>query len=218
MRVLCVECSPLSLFHLKRNTRRIVPEATVRGCRTPEKALALARTEGCDVLLTEIDLGRAKWEGLFLAERIKSVNPRVNIVFVTVLSEQECAQQVLQLRVSGFVKKPYHLETLAEEFANLRYPVGAESEDSEIRVLLPPQLDDAVGGSVSPGEYVPGLYKEEAKDFFRQCVGEETYYRAMGGDDGRRQHYVAARVFLDQADWKKFTWIEQHGTLDGYPG
>ena len=110
------------------------------------------------------------------------------------------------------------LETLAEEFANLRYPVGAEGEDSEIRVLLPPQLDDAVGGSVSPGEYVPGLYKEEAKDFFRQCVGEETYFRAMGGDEGRRQHYVAARVFLDQADWKKFTWIEQHGTLDGYPG
>lgn len=167
MRVLCVENSPLSLYHLKRNTRRIVPEATILGCRTPEKALALARTKGCDVLLTEIDLGGAKWEGLFLSERIKRVNPRVNIIFVTVLSEQECAQQVLQLRVSGFVTKPYLLETLAEEFANLRYPIGAKvrylppNGASKIHMPYPHQLEEDSGGLASPVEYVSGLYKEE---------------------------------------------------------
>ena len=83
----------------------------------------MARSEGCDVLLTEIDLGGDKWEGLHLAEQVKSINPRVNIIFVTVCSEQECAEAVLRLRVSGFITKPYEPEALSEEFANLRYPI-----------------------------------------------------------------------------------------------
>ena len=223
MRILCVENSPLGLLHLKHNTRRIAPGATIRGCRDPEKAVALARKEGCDVLLTEIELNNSKWAGIFLARRIKSINPRVNIIFVTVLSERECAEEVLRLRVSGFVTKPYQLKTLAEEFANLRYPIAADAAcpspgaNADHYPLSPRQMEAVVGGKALPGRYVPGPYKEEAKAFFRQCVGDETYERAMGSDAGHRHHYVAARVCLNQTDWEKFTWIEQFGSLDGYP-
>ena len=68
------------------------------------------------------------------------------------------------------------------------------------------------------GVYAPGAYKDEAKAFFRLCVGAEIYERAMNSEAGRRHHYVAARAFLNQADWEKFVWIEQHGSLTGYPG
>ncbi len=67
------------------------------------------------------------------------------------------------------------------------------------------------------GVYQPGPFREEAKAFFRRCVGEETYERAMGSEAGRRHHYVAARAFLSQPDWERFVWIEQHGTLAGFP-
>ena len=39
----------------------------------------------------------------------------------------------------------------------------------------------------------------------------------MSSEAGRRHRYVAARAFLNQADWEKFVWIEQHGSLAGYP-
>ena len=123
MQILCVDRSALGLAQLKRNAGRAAPGAVIRSCRDPNEAMDLARKEGCDVLLTEIDLGTDKWEGLHLAERVKSVNPRVNIIFVTVCSERDCAEALLRLRVSGFVTKPYAPETLTEEFANLRYPV-----------------------------------------------------------------------------------------------
>lgn len=83
--------------------------------------------------------------------------------------------------------------------------------------LHPDQLDVITGGGYVPGKYVPGLYAETAKAFFRQCVGDETYTRAMSSEAGQRHHYVAARTFLNQADWEKFCWIEQFGSLDGYP-
>ncbi len=53
--------------------------------------------------------------------------------------------------------------------------------------------------------------------FFRSCVGEETYTRAMTCKAGRLHHYVAARAFLNQADWEELVWVEEHGSLDSFP-
>ena len=219
MRVLCVDSSCLSLSRLKRSVRRIVPGADVRCCRDPGDALTSAGWDGCDVLLSEIDIGRNKWEGLKLAERIKESNPQVNIVFITALSERECAEDVLRLRVSGFLTKPWREEALAEEFRNLRYPVAGYAADAAAAQELPPACLRAVGGGTAAlGVYQPGFrYREAALAFFRQRVGEETYAHAMSSEAGRH-HYVAARIYLDQADWEKFVWIEQYGSLDGFPG
>ena len=122
MKVLCVDPSPWGLLELKHEVRLIAPGAVVRGCRSSEKAIALAMAEGCDVLLTEIDFGGPRWEGLELAKRVKGINPAVNIIFVTAYSERDYAKEVIQLRVSGFVRKPYEEKELARQFSNLLYP------------------------------------------------------------------------------------------------
>jgi|GEM_PF-3332331 len=82
-----------------------------------------------------------------------------------------------------------------------------------------PRTDPSVpnGGREELGRYSPGAYQKEAREFFKACVGEETYDRAMSMEAGRRHHYVAARAFLQQRDWEKFCWIEQHGSLEDYP-
>ena len=121
MKILCVDRSPWGLTDLKRTVKAIKPDAVIHGCRDPEAALSLAKNEGCDVLLTEIDMGCSKREGLDFAARMQAVNPEVNIIFVTTFSEWDFARDVIQMRVSGFVRKPYKQEQLAREFAHLRY-------------------------------------------------------------------------------------------------
>ena len=123
MNIFCIARSPLELMDLKHRVKRIQPEAAIYGCREPEAALSLARSEGCDVLLTDIDLGGPLREGLNFARRMQAVNPKVNIIFVTTFEEQDYAKDVIQMRVSGFVRKPYKTAQLAEEFAHLRYAV-----------------------------------------------------------------------------------------------
>ena len=124
MKVLCVERDIFQLGHMKREEKRIVPDARVTACRSPSKAKEIVETEGCDVLLTGIDMGGGKTEGIRLARTIKEINPRVNIIFVTVCGEWEHAAAIFQLRPSGYVRKPYESQRLAEEFANLRYATG----------------------------------------------------------------------------------------------
>ena len=86
------------------------------------------------------------------------------------------------------------------------------------RALSLNQLDSVSGGAPVLGVYSPGPYKEEAKAFFKECVGDDAYEREMSCDAGRLHHYVPARIFLTQPDWEKFCWIEQYGTLDSFPG
>lgn len=121
MQIMCVDHSPWGLMELEHTVKQVMPKAAVHGCRDPGKAIELAHLHGCDILLIEIDLGGPKWEGLDFAEEIKKVNPRVNIIFVTDLPEREYAKEVVGLRISGYVRKPYGRQELAEEFAHLRY-------------------------------------------------------------------------------------------------
>ena len=71
---------------------------------------------------------------------------------------------------------------------------------------------------VSGGAYVPGAYKAEALAFLKECLGDARFNRILGNESNRRHPYVAARVFLSDADWDKYVWIERNGSLDGFWG
>lgn len=121
MKVLCVDRDLFQLLKVKREVGKIVPDAHVLACRNPDHAAKLAAAEGCDVLLTGIDMGGGKYEGIDLALAVKEINPRVNIIFITVCDEREHAREILNMHASGYVRKPYKQQRLAEEFAHLRY-------------------------------------------------------------------------------------------------
>ena len=121
MIIVCVDNTPIMLQNLKENAEKAYPDADVQAFRTVEHALQYAEMIGCDILLCEINPPRL--EGLFLAEKIKNINPKVNIIFVTVCSESEHAKAVLKLKPSGYLTKEATNEQILEELQNLRYPV-----------------------------------------------------------------------------------------------
>ena len=107
---------------MEKDVQGILPEAELHCFNDPDQALAFAETEGCDVLLTEIELWSEKLGGIRLAREITKRNPRVQIIFVTVCGEYEVARELDDLHVSGFIPKPWMPEKLAAAFRNLRDP------------------------------------------------------------------------------------------------
>ena len=92
------------------------------------------------------------------------------------------------------------------------------NENEEIIELSADHLESINGGSNTLGVYRPGFrYKQESLRFLKECVGEAVYAKAMNSDAGRVHHYTVARAFLGQTDWEKFVWIEEFGSLDGFP-
>lgn len=122
MTIICVDNTPIMLQYLEENALAAFPNADVQTFLTTEAALNYAKTVGCDVLLCEINPPRL--DGLFLAEKIQKINPKVNIIFVTVCSESEHAKAVMRLKPSGYLTKEATNAQILEELQNLRYPVA----------------------------------------------------------------------------------------------
>ena len=123
MKIIHVDDSRYALEEMQEQIPRIVPEAELHSFNHPDQALAFAEAEGCDVLLTEIELWPEKLGGIRLARAMKKLNPRVQIIFVTVCSEYEVAGELTGLPISGFLPKLWKSEELAAAFQNLRCPV-----------------------------------------------------------------------------------------------
>ena len=121
MTIVCVDNIPIMLQSLKENANKAYPYADVQAFLSTESALDYVKRFGCDVLLCEINPPRL--EGLFLAERVKEINPKVNIIFVTVCSENEYAKAVMKLKPSGYLTKEASGAQILEELWNLRYPI-----------------------------------------------------------------------------------------------
>ena len=121
MTIVCVDNTPIMLQSLKENADKAYPYADVQTFLSAELALDYAETFGCDILLCEINPPRL--EGLFLAEKVKKINPKVNIIFVTVCSESEHAKAVMRLKPSGYLTKEAASTEILEELQNLRYPI-----------------------------------------------------------------------------------------------
>ena len=122
MTIVCVDNTPIMLQSLKESADKAYPYADVQTFLNEESALDYVEKFGCDVLLCEINPPRL--EGLFLAEKVKKINPKVNIIFVTVCSESEHAKAVMRLKPSGYLTKEATGEQILDELRNLRYPVG----------------------------------------------------------------------------------------------
>ena len=94
---------------------RLMPSTPLR----LTKVLGFVKDNGCDVLITEIEMDGI--DGLILARNVQKQNPKVNIIFLTVCDAKEHAREVFNIRPSGYLLKPATEEQLEYELHNLRY-------------------------------------------------------------------------------------------------
>ena len=119
MRIVCVDDHPIMLQGLTQSIQKILPDATVCSFQRAEDALFYITENGCEILICEIELSGT--DGLTLAQKVKTLYPTVNIIFLTVCDEKEHAREVLKIKPSGYLVKPANKEQLTFELHNLRY-------------------------------------------------------------------------------------------------
>ena len=119
MTVVCVDDHPIMLDGLTSSVRQLLPDASIGAFGSADEALGFTQENGCDILISEIELSGI--DGLTLAKKIKNLNPKVNIIFLTVCDEKEHAKEVLNIKPSGYLLKPAKKEQLEAELKSLRY-------------------------------------------------------------------------------------------------
>ena len=129
MRMLCVDDEPLMLIMLEKAVREAAPDADIHAFRYQEELLEDAKKNGCDVAF--LDIHMRGMNGVELAKELKSVNPKMNIIFVTGFSEY--AGDAMKLHASGYIMKPVTAEEVKRELSDLRFPI-APRKDALLRV------------------------------------------------------------------------------------
>lgn len=120
--VICVDDHSIIRDRTIEYIKEIITDANVLGFENVDDALSYAKTSGCDILFTEIEL-YGKPSGIDLARNIQKLNPRVNIIFTTVCSPNEYAKEVMEIRPSGYLTKVVEIEDIRKAMSELLYEV-----------------------------------------------------------------------------------------------
>ena len=124
MRILAVDDEKLSLEGLVTAIRLASPEAEIRGFSDGDEALQATNEFLPDVAFLDIELRGES--GILLAIKLKELNPKINIIFVTGYSDY--MKEAFDLHASGYVLKPVDEEAIRTELENLRFDTSAKGK------------------------------------------------------------------------------------------
>jgi len=129
MRMLCVDDEPLMLKMLEMAIKEARPDADITAHKKQADLLEDARKNGCDIAF--LDIHMRGMNGVELAKELKTVNPKMNIIFVTGFSEY--AGEAMSMHASGYIMKPVTKEKIEKELADLRLPI-VPKKNAKLRV------------------------------------------------------------------------------------
>jgi two-component SAPR family response regulator len=120
MNIIAVDDEHDALWCLEETIRIAMPGCELCAFTKPKEALEHAKSHSVTVAFLDIEM--RGMTGLDLALRLKEINPKTNIVFVTGYSDY--TGSALKLRASGYIMKPASADQIREEIENLRYPLA----------------------------------------------------------------------------------------------
>lgn len=119
MLIYIIDDERLALENLKLCIKEAVTMAEVEAFSNADTLISAFSEKSCDVIFMDIHMPDI--DGVTLAWKLKEINPKVNIIFVT--GYDEYMQAALKMRASGYILKPATVQDVKEELDNLRFPV-----------------------------------------------------------------------------------------------
>ena len=119
MKIIAVDDEKIALQGLVASIQKAAPNADIHGFRLAGEAIAHMESDPCDVAFLDIEM--KGMNGVEVAEKLKSINPDVNIIFATGFGAYRDA--AFDLHASGYLIKPITEENVKRELDNLRRPV-----------------------------------------------------------------------------------------------
>ena len=203
MRVILVDDEELQLIRLKDVCQKALPQGTeILSYSNPVQALEENKEQNVDIAFLDIEM--PVLSGVQLAKKLKTINPKINIIFVTAYIDY--ALEAYNMHASGYVTKPVSEEKIKEEIEGLRYPVDLTNtkklqvkcfgnfevffnkepvkfQRSKSKELFA-YLIDREGAAVNVNELNAALWDEDKKSYLRNLVVDiQTTLKKIGADD-----------------------------------
>jgi DNA-binding NtrC family response regulator len=127
-RILIVDDEPTLVFFLRRGLSEAGLDCEVEGVNSGEEALARLAFDQYRVLIT--DLKMPGINGLTLVAAARALHPSIGVVLMTAYGSHQVEDEAGQLRVDGYLTKPFQMDKLyrlIENILQVRQQPGSEA-------------------------------------------------------------------------------------------
>lgn len=203
MKILLVDDEKLQLIRLLNTVKKVLPDSEILSYTNP--VLAFKENENNLIDIAFLDIEMPEINGIQLAKKLKKINPKINVIFVTAYDNY--ALDAYKLHASGYVTKPVNEKKVKDELEGLRYDVDlkptkklqvkcfgnfevfyngvplkfARSKSKELFAYL----IDREGAAINVNELNAVLWEDDDhKSYFRNLVSDITAtLKSVGLDD-----------------------------------
>ena len=219
MKILLVDDEKLQLTRLVDTVRKVLPEAELFSFQSSEDALASSSENQYDIAFLDIEMPGIN--GINLAKSLKSINPKINLIFVTAYDNY--ALEAYKLHASGYVTKPVNEEKIKNEIDGLRYDIEiVPTKKLQIKCFgnfdifykgkpvafkyqkskeLFAYLVDREGSSINVNELNAILWEEDHKSYFRNLVSDiQTTLKSINCEDVFIKRHNACSIDVSKVD------------------
>ena len=124
MKIVAVDDEKIALQGLISSIQKAAPNAEVYGFRYASEAITYMEEVKFDVAFLDIEM--RGMDGVTAANKLKGLNPDINIIFATGFGSYRDA--AFDLHASGYLIKPITAEGVKRELENLRRPVRKQKK------------------------------------------------------------------------------------------
>jgi two-component SAPR family response regulator len=219
MKILLVDDEKLQLLRLEETVKNVLPEAELLSYSNPLKAFEENKKEQIDIAFLDIEMPGLN--GIALAKKLKGVNPKINIIFVTAYNNY--AMEAMKMHASGYVSKPVSPNKVKEEVEGLRFPVELEpTKKLQIKCFgnfelffqakplrfsyskskeLFAYLVDREGSAININELNAVLWEEDHKSYLRNLIADiQKILKSVGCADVFVKSHNGYSIDVDKVD------------------
>ena len=225
MKILAIDDERLALESLMDAIRSAAPNADIQGFRYADDALEYAEGHACDIAFCDIRM--VEMNGITLAEKLKEIHPRINIIFATGFSLYH--EAAFNLYASAYLVKPITTEKVRDALEHLRYPV-AEGKRLRLRAFgnfevlcdglpvtfkyskskeLLAYLVDRKGALCTVGECIATLFEDDGHDTYFKSIRRDLLdtFEKLGCGSLIAHERGKIGVVLDEAECDYFNYL-----------
>lgn len=233
MKIIAADDELSALEMLENAISEAVPTAEVHSFGKSAEAIAFVES-GFIPDAAFLDVEMPVMNGIAMAKKLKSINPDVNIIFVTGFSKY--AVEAIGMRASGYLLKPVSAEKIKRELSNLRNPIKNDNskklvvrtfrnfevyangepvvfERSKAKEIFA-YLVDRQGTSASYAEVAAVIWDDGLYDRSRQKQLHTIIYsmmhslKAVGAEDVIIKNRTGIMVDADKLDCDSYRFLE----------
>ena len=188
MKILLVDDEELQLIRLENACKKVIPDSEFFSFTNPLKVVE----SNINFDLAFLDIEMPGLNGIQLAKKLKSINPKIKVIFVTAYNNY--ALEAYRVHVSGYITKPVNENKIKTEIDELDNVINLKSEKklqvkcfgnfeifhngSPVKFSYQKSkevfayLIDREGSSINVNELNAILWEEDHKSYLRNLIAD----------------------------------------------